>query len=130
MDKLEQQHCSNTDISFDREINNSSPLPVDLFDSVVENLINNAIRKPSTAKVDVRLYFTSEIILLSVCDDGNPVERIIETSLFSQPVSSGSGMGIGLYQSTIMARTFNFELELSQNDEGKVCFNLFQHLQD
>jgi hypothetical protein len=45
-------------------------------------------------------------------------------------VSSGSGMGIGLYQSTIMARAFNFELELSQNDEGRVCFNLFQHLQE
>jgi hypothetical protein len=39
-------------------------------------------------------------------------------------------MGIGLYQSTIMARAFNFELELSQNDEGRVCFNLFQHLRD
>jgi signal transduction histidine kinase len=130
MDKLEQQHCSNTNISFNREINNNGPLPVDLFDSVVENLINNAIRKPSIAKVDVQLHFTSEIILLSVCDDGNPVEPIIEASLFSQPVSSGSGMGIGLYQSTIMARAFNFELELSQNDEGRVCFNLFQHLRD
>jgi hypothetical protein len=130
MDKLEQQHYSNTDISFDREIDNSSPLPVDLFDSVVENLINNAIRKPSTAKVDVRLHFTAEIILLSVCDDGSSVEPSIESSLFNQPVSSGSGMGIGLYQSTIMAKAFNFELELSQNEVGRVCFNLFQHLRD
>jgi signal transduction histidine kinase len=130
MDKLEQQHYSNTDISFDREIDNSSPLPVDLFDSVVENLINNAIRKPSTAKVDVRLHFTAEIILLSVCDDGSSVEPSIEASLFNQPVSSGSGMGIGLYQSTIMAKAFNFELELSQNEVGRVCFNLFQHMKD
>jgi signal transduction histidine kinase len=130
MDRLEQQHSSNKQISFHREVRNNNPLPVDLFDSVVENLINNAIRKPSTGKVDVRLLFNSEIILLSVCDNGSPVESSIEENLFNQPVSSGSGMGIGLYQSTIMARAFNFELELSQNEAGKVCFNLFQHLSD
>jgi len=37
-------------------------------------------------------------------------------------------MGIGLYQASIMAHAFNFELELSQNEPGRVCFNLFQHL--
>ncbi len=130
MDKLAQQHNSNQQIHFHREISNNSPLPIDLFDSVVENLINNAIRKPSTENVDVRLHFNSEIILLSVCDDGSSVDSIIEANLFNQPVSSGSGMGIGLYQSTIMAGAFNFELELSQNEAGKVCFTLFQHLSD
>jgi signal transduction histidine kinase len=130
MDKFEQQYNSNSHIHFHREVSNNTPLPIDLFDSVVENLINNAIQKRSTAKVDVRLHFNSEIILLSVCDDGSPVESIIEASLFNQPVSSGNGMGIGLYQSAIMARAFNFELELSQNEAGKVCFNLFQLLRD
>jgi hypothetical protein len=37
-------------------------------------------------------------------------------------------MGIGLYQASIMAHAFNYELELSQNERGRVCFNLFQHL--
>jgi hypothetical protein len=36
-------------------------------------------------------------------------------------------MGIGLYQAAIMAHTFGFELELSENEPGRVCFNLFQH---
>jgi hypothetical protein len=39
-------------------------------------------------------------------------------------------MGIGLYQAAIMAHTFGFELELSRNETGKVCFTLFQHLED
>jgi len=130
MNKVEQQHHSNTHILFHREITNNHALPEDLFDSVLDNLINNAMRKSSTGQADVRLYCNSDITLLSVCDDGNPVESSIEASLFNQPVSSGSGMGIGLYQSTIMARAFNFELELSQNEAGKVCFNLFQHLRD
>jgi hypothetical protein len=37
-------------------------------------------------------------------------------------------MGIGLYQSAIMALAFSYELELSQNERGRVCFNLFQNL--
>jgi len=37
-------------------------------------------------------------------------------------------MGIGLYQSAIMAHAFNYELELSQNERGRVCFALYQHL--
>jgi hypothetical protein len=27
-----------------------------------------------------------------------------------------------------MALAFNYELELSQNERGRVCFNLFQNL--
>ena len=130
MDRLEQRFDDNQDIAFFREITNNNSIPVDLFDSVFENLINNAIRKPSTNQIDVRIHFSSEVIVLSVCDNGDIVASDIEANLFTQPVSSGSGMGIGLYQSTIMARAFNFELELSQNEPGKVCFNLFQHLGD
>jgi signal transduction histidine kinase len=126
--KLEVDHQSNSRIVIHREIENNIPVPVDLFDSVVDNLINNALKKPSTKHIDVRLLCDSEIIVLSVCDDGVPVEESIEGNLFKHPVSSGTGMGIGLYQAAIMAHTFGFELDLSQNDTGKVCFNLYQHL--
>ena len=130
MMKLEVEHQSNPRIKVHRDIENNIPVPVDLFDSVIDNLINNALSKPSAKYIDVRLLSSSEIIVLSVCDDGVAVEEKIEDNLFKQPVSSGTGMGIGLYQATIMAHTFGFELELSQNEPGKVCFNLFQHLAD
>ena len=130
MMKLEVEHQSNSRISIQREIENNIPVPVDLFDSVIDNLINNALAKPSAKHIDIRLISSSEIILLSVCDDGVPVVENIKDTLFKQPVSSGTGMGIGLYQAAIMAHTFGFELELSQNEPGKVCFNLFQHLAD
>ena len=128
--KLEIEHRSNSRIVIQREIGNNIPLPIDLFDSVIDNLINNALRKPSAKQIVVRLFSSSEIILLSVCDDGIAVDKSIENNLFKQPVSSGTGMGIGLYQAAIMAHTFGFELELSQNELGKVCFNLIQHLAD
>ena len=127
MTKLEIAHQSNSRISIHRDIENNITLPVDLFDSVIDNLINNALKKPSTNQIEVRLISSSDIIELSVCDDGEPVEKTIEDNLFDQPVSSGSGMGIGLYQAAIMAHTFGFELALSQNQPGQVCFKLFQH---
>ena len=130
VERIHKQHNTNARMFFDSDIENNLVLPVDLFDSVVENLINNALKKPSASRIEVRLMSSSDIILLSVCDDGEAIAADIESNLFAKPVSSGSGMGIGLYQSAIMAHAFNYELELSQNGEGRVCFNLFQHLSE
>jgi len=130
MARLAEQYGNNPRLEFHRDIENNVAVPVDLFDSVLDNLINNALKKTSANRIDVRLLSTTEVILLSVCDDGDAIEAEIEKSLFAQPVSSGSGMGIGLYQAAIMAAAFNFELELSQNETGRVCFNLFQQVAD
>jgi len=128
MDKLASQYLSNSGLVFNRDIENPTSIPADLFDSVADNLIGNALKKKSASRVDVRLLASKELILLSVCDNGEAIAQSIEADLFSQPLSSGSGMGIGLYQSSIMASAYNFELELSQNEKGRVCFNLFRHL--
>jgi len=130
MQRIRKQHANNPRMLFDTDIENNLVIPVDLFDSVAENLINNALKKSSVTRVEVRMLCSGDIILLSVCDDGEAISAEIEANLFTRPVSSGSGMGIGLYQSAIMAHAFNYELELSQNEPGRVCFNLFQHLSD
>ena len=127
MDKIAASHQSNPRILIQREIENNINLPVDLFDNVVENLVNNALRKASARQIKVILRSSDGTISLSVCDDGIAVEESIEENLFKQPASSGSGMGIGLYQAAIMAHTFGFELKLDQNESGLVCFSLSQH---
>ncbi|MFA9421203.1 MAG: sensor histidine kinase [Gammaproteobacteria bacterium] len=127
MDKLAAAHQSNPRILIQREIESNINLPVDLFDNVVENLVNNALRKASARQIEVILRSSGGTISLSVCDDGIAVEESIEENLFRQPASSGSGMGIGLYQAAIMAHTFGFELKLDQNESGRVCFSLSQH---
>jgi len=128
MARISKQHNANDKLRFHSDLENNITVPVELFDSVAENLINNALKKPSANEIEVRLLCTDEIILLSICDDGAAIAAEIEKSLFAQPVSSGSGMGIGLYQAAIMAQAFNYQLELSQNERGRVCFNLYQHL--
>ena len=130
MDQIESQHQSNTRLAFSRDIENNALIPIELFNSVVENLIINALRKTSADQVKIRLLSNETILLLSVCDNGEAIPQRIESDLFKQPISSGTGMGIGLYQSSIMASAFNFELDLSQNETGKVCFNLYQHLEE
>jgi signal transduction histidine kinase len=126
--RISKQYRSNKMLQFHSDIENNINLPIDLFDSVIENLLNNALKKPSVSQIDVRLMSSENVIVLSVCDNGDAIEAEIEEHLFTQPISSGSGMGIGLYQSAIMALAFNYELELSQNEPGRVCFNLFQQL--
>ena len=126
--RIGKQHNANERMHFHSDIDNNVTLPIDLFDSVAENLINNALKKTSAKRIDVRLLSNSDVIILSVCDDGDAIPLEIEKNLFAQPITSGSGMGIGLYQSAIMAHAFNYELELSQNERGRVCFNLFQNL--
>ena len=126
--RIGKQHNANERIHFHSDIDNNVTLPIDLFDSVAENLVNNALKKTSAKRIDLRLLSNSDVIILSVCDDGDAIPLEIEKNLFSQPITSGSGMGIGLYQSAIMALAFNYELELSQNERGRVCFNLFQNL--
>jgi len=130
LERTRKQYRSNKRLQFHSDIENNINLPVDLFDSVIENLLNNALKKPSVNQIDVRLLSSENIVVLSVCDNGDAIEAEIEETLFKQPVSSGSGMGIGLYQAAIMALAFNYELELSQNEPGRVCFNLFQQLAD
>ena len=126
--QISETYAAESRVKIFSEIDNNLLLPVDLFNSVVENLISNALKKTSANRIEVRLLASSSMVVLSVCDDGEAVPGEIESILFEQPVSSGSGMGIGLYQATIMARALNHELELSQNEAGRVCFNLYQHL--
>ena len=114
-------------IIYQIEISKDHAIPPDLFDSVVNNLLSNALNKEDVTEVVVDLISNGEMVIVTICDNGGNIQPELEIQLFNKPVSSGQGMGIGLYQSAFMARAFNFELELVNNRNGKVCFSLFQH---
>ena len=110
------------------DIAENQSIPSELFDSVINNLISNTQNKDEANQVILDITSNTEMVVLTVCDNGLKVTRESEENLFVKPISSGEGMGIGLYQSAIMARSFNYELELANNEDGKVCFSLYQHL--
>jgi hypothetical protein len=108
------------------DANSTIWLPQELFDSVADNLVQNALRK-RVGQPDVMVSIdleTHPYPCLKVCDSGVPVPPEVRDKLFHAPVSNYDGLGIGLYQATKQAASLGYRLELSSNREGEVCFSL------
>jgi signal transduction histidine kinase len=101
-------------------------LPQELFDSVADNLIANALRKQQQDEaVEISVYFAcAEQITLSVCDSGAAVPESVTRHLFEAPINSSRGLGIGLYQAAKQAQQNGYSLKLANNEAGAICFTL------
>lgn len=116
-------------ISFHADDANSSAwLPHELFDSVADNLVQNALRKRLQApELQIRVDLqTSPRISMTVCDTGGMASEEVTEKLFRAPVSTHDGLGIGLYQAAKQAAELGYRLGLRENREGYVCFELSQ----
>jgi signal transduction histidine kinase len=104
----------------------SLKLPAELFDRVADNLIENAFNKdPAGPGVQVRVTLSAARAgTLTVCDNGSAVAGEVADRLFEAPVSSQSGLGIGLYHSARQAVQLGYRLTLAANEPGSVCFAL------
>ena len=113
------------------DANASAWLPQELFDSVADNLVQNALRKRlQEPELRIRVDFlSSPIISLTVCDTGGIVPVEVTEKLFHAPVSTHDGLGIGLYQASKQAAELGYRLRLRENREGYVCFELAQVLE-
>ena len=101
-------------------------VPINLYDSVAENLLENARRK-RIAQPDITIKATLDTLAyktLTVCDSGEMIPDAIAAKLFLQPVGSENGTGIGLYQAFRQAQSAGFVLTLANNEDGQVCFCL------
>jgi signal transduction histidine kinase len=101
-------------------------LPAELFDSVADNLIENAFNKSAGSQaLEVRVTFSAaERGTLTVCDTGAPISKNVASQLFDGAVASQTGFGVGLYQSSRLAAQSGYGLALVANSVGKVCFVL------
>ena len=101
-------------------------VPKALFDSVADNLLQNAIAKRAGGR-DVGIRVTIECGAapeLRVCDSGGAVPSEVVASLLRAPVRSSAGLGIGLYQGARQAEANGYALSLAENRDGSVCFAL------
>jgi C4-dicarboxylate-specific signal transduction histidine kinase len=110
------------------DANASAWLPQELFDSVADNLIQNALRKRlQEPELHIRVdLVTTPNISLTVCDTGSSAALDVTEKLFHAPVSTHDGLGIGLYQAAKQAGEIGYRLRLRENREGYVCFELAQ----
>ncbi len=100
-------------------------IPVALFDCVLDNLIDNALKKRQTEPaISLYVEISAEPLRLVVCDGGAAIPESTSTKLLRAAVVSGSGLGIGLYQAARWAEQMGYHLTLASNRSGRVCFEL------
>ncbi len=99
-------------------------IPRALYDSVAENLLQNALAKRAAGPpIGIRVTL-AEGPVLRVCDGGKAVPAELERELMRSPVASAAGLGIGLYQAAQLAEASGHALRLASNRDGEVCFEL------
>lgn len=116
-------------VRLEAKVDGVSEIPAALFDSFVENGLDNARAKAEReAGIDISLVFRCdpERCELTVCDTGSAVPEDVTRRLFEDPIERGSGMGIGLYNTARLARQAGFTLTLAANRDGEVCFMLLR----
>ena len=122
-----QRNYQGQDIEFAAErVDPAMRVPRALFDSVLDNLLQNAIAKRA-GRVTVRIRVTlrcNGAPQLEVCDSGRAVSAEIARSLMREPVRSATGLGIGLYHAARLADSGGYKLVLAGNRDGEVCFAL------
>jgi len=101
-------------------------LPAELFDSVADNLIDNALHKAvGGGALQVRVTFSAARGgTLTVCDNGPAISKATADQLFEAPVTSQTGLGVALFQSAKQAAQQGYRLALAANQPGMVCFVL------
>jgi signal transduction histidine kinase len=101
-------------------------IPAELFDGVADNLIENALGKRGEgAEPGVTVSFSpASGGRLAVCDSGAPVPADVARQLFAAPITSASGLGVGLYHAARLAGETGYRLTLRANEAGRVCFEL------
>ena len=119
-----------SNIRFNDYIKHDLLIPEELFNSVVENLIENAIHKRQVDPdiiITVTLKTDIKTIVLNVTDTGHAIDGGIAKLIFKEHVPSDSGHGIGLYQASRQAESLNYSLQLIENRDGNVSFELSTH---
>ena len=103
----------------------NASIPAELFDSVLDNLLQNAlVKRQIEADLQIEVILSADGRLMQVCDSGSPLSGPVLADLLQAPVVSENGLGIGLYNAARHAAGVGYELRLASNVAGHVCFEL------
>ena len=104
-------------------------VPTNLFDTVLENCLENA-RKKKLAEpaidISVEIAIAAKSAVLSITDTGNAIPIGAADELFHSPIANSrrGGYGIGLFQAFRQAAEQGYALVLASNRPGEVRFEL------
>ena len=127
------RRLAGSEVSISARIEVDGSVPAGLFDSFLENALDNArmkrARDPAIA-ISVSFVHDADVSELAVCDSGAPLPEVLTQRLFREPVEHGTGLGIGLYHVARLAASAGYRLRLSSNTPGRVCFALVRRQDD
>lgn len=124
---VQQREAGNDFIRFVEEISEGIEVPEELFNSVFENLVDNAKKKrrrEPNINIEIKITSTLDTLQLEVRDDGTALPERVARNVLEGPVKSRSGFGIGLYQAAKQSTAHGYKLLLENNEVGNVCFVL------
>ncbi|HEX7557810.1 MAG TPA: sensor histidine kinase, partial [Usitatibacter sp.] len=122
-----ERRLGDTGVVLKADVEMDVGVPAALFDSFIENAIDNArakmLREPG---IELSVVFACNLqrVELSVCDTGTPVDAAVARKLFREPIERGGSLGIGLFQAARQASLAAYRIELTHNRAGYVCFTL------
>lgn len=100
-------------------------VPGTLFDSIADNLIDNAcnkrLREPG---MEIRVSISAAPLSMQVCDSGSAIPDAVAWQLLHTVVPSEDGLGVGLFQVARWAEQSGYQIKLRENRPGVVCFEL------
>ena len=124
--RLQDRHAGNA-ILWIGQPPKDMELSATLFDSVAENLLQNALTKQqyeNDLKITVKFSVDRNRPALSVSDNGQAIPSGMAQALFKEPVQSAYGLGIGLYHAARQAEEYGYALTLAENQPGALTFTL------
>lgn len=118
-----QERYAHAGLAWHGDVAGLAVVPGSLFDSVAENLLQNALAKRQRHP-GLAIAVTFGVMGFEVCDDGDPLAETLAGRIFLEPVGSEDGLGIGLYHAAQQAKALGYQLFLSGNVLGRVSFRL------
>jgi hypothetical protein len=122
-----QQRTNLKNVTFNSDLSGDLIIPAELFDSVIDNLIDNIRNKLQMDKgilTTISLFSDEHNIILTISDNGKSIPSNKADQLLKEPLQSDDGLGIGLYQAARQAESLGFNFTLKYNLDGNVCFEL------
>jgi signal transduction histidine kinase len=129
---LQSRH-SRDDIEFISEKLPTHDINAEVLDSVIENLLNNALEKSKHQRdttISVKMHSEAEKgdaenrFYIDVTDTGKAMDVQIANDLFKKHIASPNGLGVGLFHAAQDCKQAGYELSLANNVNGAVRFRV------
>jgi signal transduction histidine kinase len=105
--------------------NSEQLIPIALFDSVADNLIDNASNKRLREHgINISVSLTANPFSLRISDSGSAIPAGVAQQLLNTVLQSEDGLGVGLYQARRWAGQMGYSLMLVKNIKGEVVFEM------